>query len=521
MFRLTHVSTGNLRGLFFPAPIKLRPINILVGKNSGGKSTFARIFPLFRQSVQARRRSPVLWYGDLVDFGSFDDACNLKAPGGPVSFNFELQYDEAAASISGLRLADPRKLRISRDVSVSASIDLKTSESGTYLSGTTISLGGYKLEMEFSRFGFVQRLTCGSHSWTKSSVMDAIVADSSLFPAPTFLVRKKIEEDSSPSFEAIPPPFVNDIKRALRPIVHGNAKETSLLSIANRIPLGSPEQIYEALGLALKTSRLTHHLSAYNASSIEIRKLGEALLLYRMPGLLSAIDGALYDYFNGVRYLMPLRATAQRFYRQQELAVDEVDPSGANIANVLTSLDYRERKSLAKWSEEHLNFSVDTVLKGGHVSLCLKRAGDSAQTNLADVGFGFSQILPILVQLWLSANPKRGLRASRGGTTSIVIEQPELHLHPAFQARLADLFVAAGKFDGVPPAQLIVETHSAPLVNRFGELISEKKLSPEDIQVLLFEPGEDGSGSVVRATSYDDKGFLKDWPYGFFEPDFE
>ncbi|MGP6295928.1 AAA family ATPase, partial [Pseudomonas aeruginosa] len=54
--------------------IPIKPINILVGKNSCGKSTFLRTFPLLRQSVQANTKSPILWFGDLVDFGDFSTA---------------------------------------------------------------------------------------------------------------------------------------------------------------------------------------------------------------------------------------------------------------------------------------------------------------------------------------------------------------------------------------------------------------------------------------------------------------
>lgn len=61
----------NLRRLQNIEPIELKPITILVGRNSSGKSTFLRSFPLIRQSLMTRISSPVLWYGDLVDFGSY------------------------------------------------------------------------------------------------------------------------------------------------------------------------------------------------------------------------------------------------------------------------------------------------------------------------------------------------------------------------------------------------------------------------------------------------------------------
>ncbi len=72
----------NVRRLEHVDPIEIKPITLLLGRNSGGKSTFLRTFPLFRQSLMTRTSSPILWYGDLVDFGSFDtvlgEGCSIE-----------------------------------------------------------------------------------------------------------------------------------------------------------------------------------------------------------------------------------------------------------------------------------------------------------------------------------------------------------------------------------------------------------------------------------------------------------
>ena len=74
MFHLTAFGVRNLRSLRDTGLIPVKPITILVGKNSAGKSSFARILPLLKQSAERRRQAPVLWFGRLVDFGSFSDA---------------------------------------------------------------------------------------------------------------------------------------------------------------------------------------------------------------------------------------------------------------------------------------------------------------------------------------------------------------------------------------------------------------------------------------------------------------
>jgi AAA15 family ATPase/GTPase len=80
--------TADRRRLKLVPPIELKPITILVGKNSSGKSSFLRAFPLLPQSLMTRTSSPILWYGDFVDFGSFDISVSNNATDQPISFSF-------------------------------------------------------------------------------------------------------------------------------------------------------------------------------------------------------------------------------------------------------------------------------------------------------------------------------------------------------------------------------------------------------------------------------------------------
>ncbi|MCW5687381.1 MAG: AAA family ATPase [Pseudolabrys sp.] len=80
----------NLRRLESVPPVELRPITLLVGRNSSGKSTFLRAFPLLRQSIMTRTSTPLLWYGDFVDFGSFQGSVFNNDLGREISFIFQL-----------------------------------------------------------------------------------------------------------------------------------------------------------------------------------------------------------------------------------------------------------------------------------------------------------------------------------------------------------------------------------------------------------------------------------------------
>ena len=102
----------------------------------------------------------------------------------------------------------------------------------------------------------------------------------------------------------------------------------------------------------------------------------------------------------------------------------------------------------------------------------------------------------------------------------IAIEQPELHLHPAIQAKLAKAFIACIKLarDNGYELQLLLETHSQTIVDYLGRAIAKGQLSRDDVSVILFEKNADGNATVVKNSNYDENGYLENWPYGFFDP---
>ena len=132
------------------------------------------------------------------------------------------------------------------------------------------------------------------------------------------------------------------------------------------------------------------------------------------------------------------------------------------------------------------NFSTENIY-----SLQLINKHTGLWSSFADVGFGFSQLLPMIALL----------RASEGRT--IMIEQPELHLHPAMQAELGDLIINSsldGERDEIKNS-LIIETHSEHLILRIlrriretsaGENNATSPITPEDVSVLYVQPGKAG-----------------------------
>lgn len=101
----------NLRALKDTGDIPIKPLTVLLGNNSSGKSTFLRTFPLLKQSIETRTTGPLLWYGRFVDFGDFSNALTDKNSDDFIEFNYELEFD-SSEQFSRRRLLRRRYLRL-------------------------------------------------------------------------------------------------------------------------------------------------------------------------------------------------------------------------------------------------------------------------------------------------------------------------------------------------------------------------------------------------------------------------
>jgi predicted ATPase len=119
---------------------------------------------------------------------------------------------------------------------------------------------------------------------------------------------------------------------------------------------------------------------------------------------------------------------------------------------------------------------------------------------ITDVGFGVSQILPVLVLCYY---------APAGST--IILEQPEIHLHPAVQAGLADVFIDAMITQDL---QIILESHSEHLLRRLQRRIAEEEIHPT--QTALYFASTRKGMSRLEELQLDEFGNISNWPANFF-----
>ncbi len=247
----------------------------------------------------------------------------------------------------------------------------------------------------------------------------------------------------------------------------------------------------------------------------EIRYLSGVYKRVWTPDLLSITLLACSQFrrfLENVIYIGPLRDYPERLYILGN-STKQVGKSGKMVSDLLF-----KNPDLLKKVNEQLNrfglgyelrvsaFKDDETSEDSDV-FALRLVDKCSQVNVSilDVGFGISQVLPIIVQSMLSRH------------TTLLIEQPEIHIHPRLQAEFGSLLAECIK----PPYEnnFIIETHSEHLLLRLQKLIRKGELKPEDVAVIYVDRTAEGSKCLeLRIDSEGD--FIDSWPNGFFEEDF-
>lgn len=518
---------SNIRRLEHMVPAEIKPITLLLGRNSGGKSTYLRTFPLFRQSLMTRTSSPILWYGDLVDFGSFETAISRQGNQNNISFSYvfdRLGIHDAPVYYGdelGFYRRDVTSFEL-QDVTYNVSIARRAERTRVSSIEIITATASMRIVAEIDDNNGVAKLTVneedilGSISPTKMQITGA-----SLFPEFRFIrPREELKRDAwlVQSQSAIFP----DLVKLLRRMIDRRVRDKSINELAIRLlSSGLPDRgKIIAIGKSQGMTIGTVFESLSESPSKTFQQIVNLLYASYIPTVMRAVASQLKSILSATLYIGPARARSERYYRYQDLAVSEIDPDGKNFPMFLNSLSKRQIDAFSEWVSSLFGYGVAVSRQTGHISINLSVGG--VQTNIVDVGYGVSQILPVLGQIWW-ARERPTTREQRSPLALLAIEQPELHLHPAHQALLADALVEEAKAStaqtvGRPRMHYVVETHSETLVNRLGEFIAAKKLAPSDVQVLLFEPDDPDSTTRVRTVQFDETGSLIDWPYGFFQP---
>ena len=472
----------NIRSLVDSGEVRIAPITVLVGQNSSGKSTFVRFFPLLRQTAEVLAREPLLWFGRFVDFGSSEEAASRTGgTGGP---GFDATFDIDKFSLAYRRRGLFYRTSQTKEFTpVKVGIRYLSIQADKKQYDFKLSFLEHEISLQMNDLAVV-KLQINGTDYTEIVQGKLLVSTwSACFPNLVF------RDESTPDSD----PFAKQIVSYVRSNTHGKSQNDRVARLARSL-INVPLDNILATVIEPSGADSTWHKTtiAWTAKTDPFKLLRDWIIGTRLPELVQIASTTFNSQCAQVRYITPIRASAERYYRQQGLALGEIDPQGQNVAMFLHNLSSSEKLRFMSWMGENFGYSVDTIATSGHISMVIRGAGDESGTetfNLADTGFGFSQMIPVLTQIWSLINLRGGVSKATSTTTIVAIEQPELHLHPRLQAVLADLFVQAVTLahDNGVDLRLLIETHSEQIINRLGRRVSEAKLRVEDVAVVLFD----------------------------------
>jgi predicted ATPase len=238
---------------------------------------------------------------------------------------------------------------------------------------------------------------------------------------------------------------------------------------------------------------------------------------YQNVGFLADLELAFEEQFRQVAYLGPLREYPKRQYTWAGSSPEDMGQRGERVVDaLLASRDHgkisrgKGRKSLtleeyvAYWLQTlglvH-DFEVEAITRDSNLyRVWIQKSPGAPRALITDVGFGVSQILPVIALCYY---------VPRGST--VLLEQPEIHLHPAVQSGLADVFIDAVKVRGI---QIILESHSEHLLRRLQRRLAEEALGQDQV-ALYFADATEGL-SRLRRLELDNEGNIRNWPSNFF-----
>ncbi|WP_299709341.1 AAA family ATPase [uncultured Tenacibaculum sp.] len=510
----------NLRSLVNTGNLSIKPMTILLGQNSSGKSTFLRTFPLLKQSIETRTTGPILWYGRFVDFGDFSNALNESenSKNDFIEYSFELDFNKE--NINRYYRKKPVFENIERNLdNCLVAIQLKgDKENKTYTSKMQIVFNDFDIEIVIGKNKelesiFIDGIKIKSDNLTMVNLNNGFL--------PTLFLLKDDENHFALSSERF---SLRKIFKEISSISNRKLSDETILKILNQLNFNSNKELFDSIIKQDIVKGFANKVKDWEIENDKYINLKNHLITSAIPSLISLCDSKITSIANSTSYIAPLRATAERYYRPQDLNVDEVDFQGKNLALVLRNFSQSERNEFEKWCLNNFSFFPRAKILGGNISVTVNFKNNSGEHNIADLGFGFSQILPVIVQIWTGSLRKKNKRYRRySGIKIYAIEQPELHLHPKIQALIVDALISVINFvrNEELSVYFILETHSETIVNAIGTRIYKKKIDKNDVNVIIFERENNKPKSQVYEVKYSDDGTLKNWPYGFFEEEWQ
>lgn len=469
---LTHAELANFKAFGRKTLVPLAPLTLLYGANSAGKSSIIQSLLLLKQS---RRGTHLNTQDALVNLGGFDGIVHRHQS---ADLELSLGYGVLPAWLPSEGTPDPT---LPRTVTWVFSRD---SSGHGALRRTVLRFGEYELPLRVDpddlrafRLNLVD----------VAEVFDGIATGTLLYP---FDARHYTDGNDAEQARRLRG-RINNARRALRTL-EANGVDSMTVQAVGMLPTGRSAEL-----------RITS-LGDRDAGVVNSYVNRAA----RLAGGMSEEINSLLD---SLVWLGPLRSAPQRVYDRADTASSLGE--GKHVAIYLF-----DHASVVEQVNDWLGrlevpYTLDVIpvtatnaasLVGDLVAISLTDHRSGVSVTPADVGFGVSQVLPIVVEL-LSRRE-----------TIIAVEQPETHLHPRLQARLADLFIDTAQ-EGGRGNQLIIETHSEHLMLRVQRRIREGTLDASLASIVYVDQDADGLATATQLRLNDRGEFIDEWPNGFFD----
>lgn len=231
------------------------------------------------------------------------------------------------------------------------------------------------------------------------------------------------------------------------------------------------------------------------------RKYSDSFTMYL--NAVNHINAEVARILRTLSYVGPLRAGPKRYYERGGEIVRSVGIRGENAPDLFHQQYEQISERIDTWIRRfQLGGSIACKdISSDIYEIQLQSADREFATNIADAGFGASQLFPLVIQALVAPED-----------TITIAEQPEIHLNPSLQNLLADLFVEMA----TTGHRVIIETHSEHLLLRLRVLVAKGHISSEDVGVYFLS--KDGIQSRIRPVTIQPDGHIdqEEWPAGFF-----
>lgn len=474
--------------------LALKPLTFLVGSNSSGKSSFLEFFALLQQSMFTNRDGAFLWVGNNVDLNDFRTVVRNEEN----TICIEVEIDKIPLDAG------------------------KTLQSHVGLNDITLNIEVSKVEdydviSKFSIRFNQQEITV----ILKEKESDEVYVNGELMTNQEEMVIHSNTNSLLPKLLFEADIFETDSRRSRKELYTWMRQNLRDEEDERLIPPGLLFRLRNVLNRNFFERRV-ERLKKDEVFFFDLDHVYNLVLFNNINDIIDLINYYMLELSNRIEFIQPLRAPAERYYRNRNISVNKITPSGDNVAMFFLRLKRgHQLDNFNQWLHHNdLQFEVELNEDGGFVELKIKENGKDSR-NIVDVGFGYSQILPILATIWkdLHTTPAPNERVTYCPTSFILIEQPELHLHPRFQRKFADLLTKCMKqiTESKQDIRFIIETHSQDILNSVGLSVAYGDIDTSLVNIYMFNAQHENMKNYIEKASYTKEGFLENWPIGFFE----